>query len=287
MPLIDRRTGGGVSARLAARKQSLAPLPRELWLAIIAMMAVVGEPDRFFVAALIGSAAIVWSGGRRVSWETAVAGLGLIIGLWAVGRGNGLMASWHPITFDGALANVDRWIGDPALALGRIYERNAIARAALTATYDGLPIVLAAAYISTSDRARFISSCLCAAAVAAVCFQLIPATGPRYLYGMEFPWGEAHAWPSRTRIPIAFWRNALPSLHFTWAGLSMMAAPRRYLPLTATFAMFTAIACLATGEHYALDLIVAVPLIAAAWYIATRRASPGSKGVPMQSGISV
>lgn len=84
---------------------------------------------------------------------------------------------------------------------------------------------------------------MCFAAVLAVpCYLLVPAAGPAYA-------GQANAL-----------RNCMPSLHLTWAALlwidARKAGLRRGLLI---FMGMTAIATLATGEHYVLDLIAAVP----------------------------
>ena len=61
-------------------------------------------------------------------------------------------------------------------------------------------------------------------------------------------------------------RNCVPSMHLTCA-LFLWTNTRGWLRwVTATFAFFTALATLATGEHYVFDLVVAVPWT---WFITT------------------
>jgi hypothetical protein len=65
-------------------------------------------------------------------------------------------------------------------------------------------------------------------------------------------------------IPVlpAFPRNAVPSLHLTWAlliWLNTRGLPRWGRAAAATLAFATVFDTLATGEHYLFDLIVSLP----------------------------
>src|SRR5262249_27497114 len=61
-------------------------------------------------------------------------------------------------------------------------------------------------------------------------------------------------------------RNGMPSLHTAWAFLIMTSAaglPRWFRHLSVGYLMATLVATLATGEHYLVDLIVALPFAVA------------------------
>jgi hypothetical protein len=62
--------------------------------------------------------------------------------------------------------------------------------------------------------------------------------------------------------------NAMPSLHLAWALLCLFYVHRLGIGmriLACTFALLTAIATVASGQHYVVDLIAAVPFSFAVW----------------------
>ncbi len=89
-------------------------------------------------------------------------------------------------------------------------------------------------------------------------YLLFPAVGPLHIGAQN-----AH-------------RNCLPSLHLTWAILLWRAAKPGWKSWAmALFAVLTAISTLTTGEHYLIDLIVALPF-AGCWSLAIPR-KPGAQ----------
>src|SRR5580704_13848861 len=113
------------------------------------------------------------------------------------------------------------------------------------------------------------SSLMTAFVVAGVCgfvsYQVCPGLGPVYVFGSRFP---AHL-PGASEIQLSMYdgagaRNAMPSMHMTWALLVWWSA----WELTAVarviasgFVALTFLATLGFGEHYLVDLIVAVPFV--------------------------
>jgi hypothetical protein len=66
--------------------------------------------------------------------------------------------------------------------------------------------------------------------------------------------------------------NAFPSLHLATALLMVQFARGKFWRgLSLVFLGATALATLTTGEHYVIDLVVAVPFACFAWAIAHRR----------------
>ncbi|MGD0298086.1 MAG: phosphatase PAP2 family protein [Bryobacteraceae bacterium] len=111
------------------------------------------------------------------------------------------------------------------------------------------------------------SSLMTAFAVGGVCgfifYQICPGLGPVYVFGSRFP---AHL-PDPGEFQLAMYhgagaRNAMPSMHMTWALLVWWSA-WELTPLArwiaTVFATLTFFATLGFGEHYLVDLIVAVP----------------------------
>ena len=98
------------------------------------------------------------------------------------------------------------------------------------------------------------------------CYWLIPAAGPRFTFP-SYPSQEPAISAQALYIHGAF-PNCVPSLHLTWALLS--ARYSRWRGLMWTFVALTVASTLALGEHYAVDLIVAVPFTAVLVWLVER-----------------
>lgn len=137
--------------------------------------------------------------------------------------------------------------------------------------YIGLPIPIALVYagraVRLGERAlpSFVAF-LGTGPVGVLFYNLFPALGPVHLFLQGFPWHPL-ATGSVSRLfvePVALpgAPNAIPSLHMAWVllawwysrGLSLLERS-----ITFAFALFTIMATLGTGEHYFVDLVVAVP----------------------------
>jgi hypothetical protein len=125
----------------------------------------------------------------------------------------------------------------------------------MTATgflYCALPLAAALVIAGTkgADRNRLLWALFIAAVLAVPCYLLIPAVGPVHLNQPDAP------------------RNCMPSLHLTWATLLWVNAPVTWLKRFAlAFVAITAFATLATGEHYAIDLVAAIPFACAVQWL--------------------
>jgi hypothetical protein len=186
-----------------------------------------------------------------------------------------LFASWFiPKTYDLFLYAFDSGLGmHPSFAAGK-WLRNHSTIAYISAyVYNCLPIYLAVflAYQIRFAKGSVPDVRLLFAVLGVLGFFLYlicPATGPVHCFN-TFPDSPPSLNDSQvelitvTNLP----RNAMPSLHFGWALLmSLYAWMRRnwVLALSSTaFVAFTALATLGFGEHYLIDLIVAVPLVVA------------------------
>lgn len=98
-----------------------------------------------------------------------------------------------------------------------------------------------------------------------VCYAWLPISGPIYLFHGVFPDGVIHPTeivPGLSPVVTAP-RNAMPSMHLSGALFILMitaALRRKWLFALATlFVVGTAWATLALGEHYVVDLVVALP----------------------------
>jgi hypothetical protein len=123
--------------------------------------------------------------------------------------------------------------------------------------YLSLPcvVVLILVDLDAKNCWRLVLVLLMSSICAVPFYLLFPAVGPLHIGATN-----AH-------------RNCLPSLHVTWAILLWRAAkPGWKRWAMALFVLLTAISTLTTGEHYLIDLIVALPY-AACWSLAIRRES--------------
>ncbi len=101
-----------------------------------------------------------------------------------------------------------------------------------------------------------------------LCYDLLPATGPVYVFTRDFPWarlpyGELHKIVlEKISIAPGIPRNAFPSLHMGWVILLVWNSRRFGLPARGFMLLYlvlTVIATLGTGQHYLVDLIVSLP----------------------------
>jgi hypothetical protein len=118
------------------------------------------------------------------------------------------------------------------------------------------------------SRTFMLNTCFVAAVIGYGFYQLYPACGPAYAFPREFPFGGLAvrdvARLALEPLPLnpMFPRNAMPSLHMTWALLIWwnMRGCGWWLHVCAfLFALFTAFGTMGTGEHYLIDLVVAFP----------------------------
>ena len=105
------------------------------------------------------------------------------------------------------------------------------------------------------------------AACASVIYFIVPGCGPLELFGGRFPDDiPLTGYEVYTSAPDpSLWRNAMPSLHSTWA-LLLAAQLFSFHPsrgvgwLSVGYAGLVIAATLGTGAHYFVDIVVALPL---------------------------
>jgi hypothetical protein len=99
-----------------------------------------------------------------------------------------------------------------------------------------------------------------------VFYQVCPAAGPIYLLSGAFPFSiPVVSSPHPKLMPFSL-LNAMPSIHFAIALLVLLYSRycRRAVQIGACiFVLVTALATLGLGEHYFIDLVVAVPFTVA------------------------
>lgn len=173
-------------------------------------------------------------------------------------------------SFDGSLRFM------PSFWMGRFFREHAFFSAVSVDVYSSVLLVMVLAHIAHQkirpahiSKMFMFNAFLVAAVVGFGIYQLYPACGPVYAFPAQFPMSgiPVHDIARLVLEPLPlnpiFPRNAMPSLHMTWALLAWwnMRGCGRWLFVGGFFfVLFTGFGTLGTGEHYLIDLVVAFPL---------------------------
>ncbi|MEZ5293655.1 MAG: phosphatase PAP2 family protein [Vicinamibacterales bacterium] len=168
--------------------------------------------------------------------------------------------------FDQYLYALDAWIGQPGFAAGRLVATWPLLGAVCHWAYVAVPLVMPVAYLMSPRPNQYVATLMLSVALGFPCYWLVPAAGPRFTFP-SYPWIEPALTPQALFIPGAF-PNCMPSLHLTWALL--MARYWRWRTAGWTFVALTVASTLGLGEHYAVDLLAAVPFTALLVWIVER-----------------
>ena len=137
-------------------------------------------------------------------------------------------------------------------------------------SYHALPLALGLLYgISRRDArpgqaSRMALLLFLSGILGIAVYSMIPVCGPRFAFP-AFPIEPPVLKAGDLRLlalPTNVQRNAVPSLHFAWALFvwwNLRRRSRTYRLFAGCFLAATGVATLGTGEHYLVDLIVAVP----------------------------
>ncbi|MGB7848340.1 MAG: phosphatase PAP2 family protein [Candidatus Acidiferrum sp.] len=155
--------------------------------------------------------------------------------------------------------------------MGRLFLRFPALSFISVAAYIGLPVAIGLAFAGCVLRNPRTALAACVAflitgPVGILFYNLFPALGPVHLFEGRFPWDPLSLQQARhlflEPVPLAGARNAIPSLHAAWIFLVFWYTrdlSRLEKTIAALFVVFTLFATLGTGEHYFVDLVVAVP----------------------------
>lgn len=220
----------------------------------------------------------IWSGaaGRRQSFAMFAPAAALVFFVFSAQRALSLANLIYPKTYDLYLFVADGSLGfQPSFLLGKAMAASYPFRAAALIAYLSLPFVMALVYAlrlprNTEKPSWDVISLLMLAGISGwALYNIVPATGPIYIFGANFPWQTL---PYRSlsklfleQIPVSADapRNAIPSLHMAWVILlfwntrKMSGWLRGFL---AVYVALTVASTLGTGEHYFVDLVAGVPL---------------------------
>ena len=214
------------------------------------------------------SLAMVWTGSRDyivpLRRALVLPGFSLIAGI-----SMDAVTKAQPPAYDLYLYAFDSALGlTPGASVAKLFGALPWLQMAASIIYSFL-LLFPTLYDAWGLRRGVRGNLMTAFAVGGVCgfifYQICPGLGPVYVFGSRFP---AHL-PGPGEFQLAMYhgagaRNAMPSMHMTWALLVWWGA-WELTPLArfiATgFAMLTFLATLGFGEHYLVDLIVAVPFV--------------------------
>ena len=153
--------------------------------------------------------------------------------------------------------------------------QGSVLRIALAIAYELLPlamIVVLALEVRDPRRLPFglFRGLFACGFAAALLYAITPVTGPVYALGAAFPNALApllERAPALLGTPAGMFapRNAFPSFHFIWALVALLLAWRFGWPARAGFGLYAlliAAATMALGEHYLIDLVAALPVLA-------------------------
>jgi hypothetical protein len=178
-------------------------------------------------------------------------------------------------TYDALLLAFDGSLGvQPSFLFGRLLPSRTVYWGLTTVVYYALPAAVSIVYAShlAAERAgkrqavSILPLFLSLMVAGAVLYAIYPAIGPALAFAKLFPWNP----PPLSQITIQpmtvpdFARNCMPSLHLSgalgvWWNSRLWARWGRML--AGLFLCATVFATLALGEHYLIDLVVAVPFM--------------------------
>lgn len=163
-------------------------------------------------------------------------------------------------------------IGEPGGALGALLLPHVWGLWVINLTYGfitGAVLLLLMAYDSKPEFREVVYAILVNLALAPLLYAACPVSGPQFAFS-GFPNLPAFIAPHVIQLDAA--PNGVPSVHFSVALVVWWYA-RRWrlgLVLATVYVFFTAIATLASGQHYVFDLLIAMPHTMVVVFLARR-----------------
>lgn len=155
--------------------------------------------------------------------------------------------------------------------VGQQFALHPSLRSIALAAYVALSVPITLVYAGQARRLReralaYFAAFVVTGPVGILFYNLVPALGPAHIFHNDFPW-QPLTTEQVTRLflePISLPgpRNAIPSLHMAWVLLAWWYSRGLSIwerGLAMFFVVFVGLATLGTGEHYFIDLVVAVP----------------------------
>lgn len=249
----------------------------------------------------------LWSGqaDRRRTYAVLAPAAALVFFVLSAQRALSLANLLYPKTYDLYLYLADGSFGfQPSFLIGRAMAASAVLRVAASLTYVSLPFVMALVYALRLPKATerpfwdLITLFLLAGLGGWALYNVVPATGPAYVFSASFPW-QSLPYPALRRlfleqVPVNgdIPRNAIPSLHMAWVVLLYWNAkglPRAVRVFLAVYLALTVVSTLGTGEHYFVDLVAGLPFAFAVQAVVApgMKTSISRRAIAASSGLAL
>jgi hypothetical protein len=249
----------------------------------------------------------LWSNGveRRKTYAVLAPGVAMVLFVLSAQRALSLANVLYAKTFDLYLYVFDGSLGfQPSFLMGRAMAASWLLRMACLLTYISLPFVMALVYALRLPKGTerpswdIITLFLLAGLGGWALYNIVPATGPVYVFADSFPWRALpykalprlflELVPVNSDIP----RNAIPSLHMAWAMLlywNTRGLARGLRIFLAVYAGMTVVSTLGTGEHYFVDLVAGVPFALAVQAVVSpdRKTVTSRRAVTTAAGLAL
>lgn len=183
-----------------------------------------------------------------------------------------LTSAVHPLVYDPSALKFDLSLGaDFSSYMAVLIGANPILHKLASASYMIVPYgfsVLFGLYVSAPERApaNILRVIITSMFFAFTFYHITPAAGPvyafSYLFPLDMPSAEGLQVGAGYILPAA--RNAIPSMHIGWAFIMWLISLNYRLIIRLAFGLLLILNVMATlglGEHYLVDLIVAIPFM--------------------------
>lgn len=221
---------------------------------------------------LILAIRLIWADDRKLLGYTWVPAVLFVASEYFASTMLDWTGAAHPKTLDVYMLMFDASLrSQPAFAAGQLYSLHPFLHNASLVAYIALAVPITVVYggrlVRNIEQAfPAMLAFLVTGPLGILFYNLFPVSGPRYLFGLQFPFSPipyaAMAHVILQPVQIAGARNGVPSLHLVWTLLAWWYS-RRLSPLERSIAFLflslTAFATLGTGEHWLGDLVVAFP----------------------------
>ena len=254
------------------------------------------------MASMLSAAIWAYPRSRRLTWRvlgpasTLIFFVGSAVHTLMAGFFRQRTYDLYAYAFDGSFGT------ELSFVLGRLIHGKVAPTEVVVIIYELVVVAIAAFYAAFMHRRErplweLMELLFGASLLGYVFYMVFPATGPGYVFAL-FPMDALsidqirQLTPQSIPISMHFPRNAVPSLHLTWALLiwwNARSLPRWAQLLAGFFVLGTAFSAMAIGEHYLFDLIVALPfaLLVQSLMIRTVRFTSRERWLPAAFGLSV
>ena len=249
-----------------------------------ALFRVVGVASFVGVGSLLAMAArILWADreGQPRRLQALLVGITPIVFLAYMPVVFRIVSISTPYSLDRYLYAFDSRFGfEAGFVAGSWFAALPLLRTICAVVYLALPLAMTCVYIAAPDvpdEPGLVRTFLLTGVMGAFLFYVVPAAGPVYAFTSAYP-DHLPAVNAGFLQPIhleGVRLNAMPSLHTAWALLIFWRTRRNTFGVragAALFLFFTLLATLGLGEHYLIDLIVAVPFVVCVRAICMNRA---------------